>query len=266
MRIVSNAPPFSRRNSTVHFPSIRYTEANPKGGGRVPAAEVFLLKNICADAALLFLAARFQGVRIRGARVAAGAVFGALCALGSATAGGAFAAFPAKAAVCAVMALIAAGRAKALRVCLSMWTGAMLLGGASRLGFSWLAAGVVSGMALCALCVRRAAPPAQDAQLRVVCGGRETRLRAIVDTGCRAVDPETLLPVIVLPAGAVRPPEDCRPLWVKTAAGRTSLSCFTPEAVFINGIPVSACVATAPGESLPHALIPVALCAGRRIG
>ena len=108
--------------------------------------------------------------------------------------------------------------------------------------------------------------PAQDAQLRVVCGGRETRLRAIVDTGCRAVDPETLLPVIVLPAGAVRPPEGCRPLWVKTAAGRTSLSCFTPEAVFINGIPVSACVATAPGESLPHALIPVALCAGRRIG
>lgn len=232
----------------------------------MPAAEVFLLKNVCADAALLFLAARFQGVRARAVRIAAGAVFGAFSALGAAAAGGVFTAFPVQAAVCLGMAFIAAGRGKALRVSLSMWTGAMLLGGASLLGLPWLAAGAVSAMALCAIWMRKNAPLPEEAQLRIVCGGRETRLRAIVDTGCRAVDPETLLPVIVLPAQALRPPRECRPLRVKTAAGAATLGCFTPEAVFVNGVPVGACVAVSPEGALPHALIPVALCAGRRIG
>ena len=236
----------------------------PKGGGRVPVAEVFLLKNACADAALLFLAARFHGVRAKGARIAAGAAVGALCALISLAAGGAMLSLPAKAAVCAGMVFIATGKRKLPAVCASVWTGALLAGGANRMGLSWLTAGFVSGATLCALRIRRSAPAPGEAKLSLVHDGKETRVPAIYDSGCRAIDPGTLLPVIVVPAGAAPPREGARAIWVQTAAGRARLACVEPEAVLINGIPVSACVAAAPEGTLRYALIPPALAAGRR--
>ena len=230
----------------------------------MPVAEVFLLKNACADAALLFLAARFQGVRAKGARIAAAALFGALCALVSLGAGGAFASLPAKAACCAAMVLIATGKEKLPAVCASVWTGALLAGGANRMGLSWLTAGIVSGAALCALQIRRSAPAPRAARLSLVRGGKETRVPAIIDSGCRAIDPGTLLPVIVVPAKAAPPQKDARAIWVETAAGRARLTRVEPEAVLINGIPVSACVAAAPEGTLRYALIPPAFAAGRR--
>ena len=42
-------------------------------------------------------------------------------------------------------------RKKLPAVCASVWTGALLAGGANRMGLSWLTAGFVSGAALCAL-------------------------------------------------------------------------------------------------------------------
>ena len=147
----------------------------------MPVAEVFLLKNACADAALLFLAARFHGVRAKGARIAAGAAFGALCALLSLAAGGAMLSLPAKAAVCAGMVFIATGKRKLPAVCASVWTGALLAGGANRMGLSWLTAGFVSGAALCALRIRRSAPAPGEAKLSLVHDGKETRVPAIYE-------------------------------------------------------------------------------------
>lgn len=229
----------------------------------MPAAEVYFLQNALADAALLALAARWRGARAHPGRILLGAFFGALCAVVCAKAGGALLSVPVKIAVGALMLLIGVG--PSCQGFLALWTGAALTGGAGRLGLPALAAGFGSGAALCALFLRKNAPPAPEAALVVESGGRTLRCSGLFDSGCRAVDPGTLLPVIILPAAPL-PQKQTRALFVRTAAGSLQLACFTPDAVFINGKAVHASVAAAPEGALERALIPWALCAGRRKG
>lgn len=228
----------------------------------MPVAEAYLLKNTLADAALLLLAARWRGMRAHPLRIALASFFGALCALVSAAAGGFFLSLPAKVAVLTMMGCIGVG--PSLEAMAALVTGAALTGGAGRMGVPAAAALGASGAALCALIVRKNAPPPPCACITVRAAGREIRLAAIVDSGCRAVDPGTLSPVILLPSGLLPAPQNARALHIRTAAGTARLACFTPDAVMIDGNPVNASVAAAP--ALRCALVPWALCAGRRSG
>lgn len=81
----------------------------------------------------------------------------------------------------------------------AVWLGALVAGGAAALGLGTMLAGAASGVAGMALLRRRNAPPPPRVRLRVVFGGTEHAMEAVVDTGNRALDPVTGLPVIFLP-------------------------------------------------------------------
>lgn len=232
----------------------------------MPAAEVFLLRNACADACLLLLVCRWQGVRARPGRVALGAALGAGGALAAAALGGWLTAFPFKALLCAAMGLTGLGRRNALRAQAALWAGALVTGGAFRLGLPALAAGCLTGFAVCAIPRGRAAPHSLGATVAIDCGARKIRVRAIFDSGCLALDPQTMRPVIVVPGEWLPLPSDTRPLAIRTAAGCASLPCFTPQRVLVDGTPVRASVAAAPAGMLETALVPWALRAQRRNG
>lgn len=230
----------------------------------MPVAEAYFLKNALADAVLLVLAAKWQGARARPARIALAACFGALCALVCAALGGFFATIWAKALVSLGVICIGIGlNASAL---MALWLGALLFGGGYRLGLPLAGCCLLACAVSLPLRWRKAAPPPPNASLTVRSSGTTVKLEAIIDSGCRAVDPGTLHPIIVLPAKSLPPPPHGRTVYIQTAAGRTRLCCFTPDLVLLNGTPVCASVASAPEGTLRCALVPWSLCAERRSG
>ena len=226
--------------------------------------EVFFLQNAVVDAGLLYLAALWRGVRARPGRIALGAGLGALWAVAACLCGGALCTLPAQAVAALGMLWAGAGRMSCRETAAALgavWLGALVAGGAAALGLGTMLAGAASGVAGMALLRRRNAPPPPRVRLRVVFGGTEHAMEAVVDTGNRALDPVTGLPVIFLPGPASAAPAG-RPLALHTASGVCVLHCFLPEAVYVNGVPVRAAVAMVPPARLPYALTPWALCAG----
>ncbi|MDR0929755.1 MAG: sigma-E processing peptidase SpoIIGA [Oscillospiraceae bacterium] len=136
-------------------------------------------------------------------------------------------------------------------------------GGAAALGLSLLPAGVMTGFAGMALLRRKNAPPPPAATVQICQGDRIITLSAVVDTGNRALDPWTAMPVVFVSAGLF-PGEKGRPMAIRTAAGERAVCCFTPDAIAVDGQSVRAAVALAPDDFLDCALVPPGLCAQRR--
>jgi hypothetical protein len=228
--------------------------------------EGFIVQNACVDAALLWLAAAWRGAKIRPWRLLLGTLVGVLFAVGAALLGGVLrTAFAQLLASGAMVALAAAPRSALEGVTLTgvLWLGALLAGGAAALGLSMLPAGVMTGFAGMALLRRKNAPPPPTASVAIRRGDKTIALEAVVDTGNRALDPWTAMPVVFVAAGLF-PGEKGRPMAIRTAAGKRALCCFTPDAIAVNGQPVRAAVALAPDDFLDCALVPAGLCAQRR--
>ena len=228
--------------------------------------EAFVLQNALADAGLLFLTAAWRGGRVSPLRIALGALLGAAWALAAAMAGGALSSLWLQGAVSALMVMIALGRRpyrKTLQSVAALWLGAATLGGVTSLGVPSLCAILLVGVGGCYLtCQKRALPPPK-VLLMIRQGEKVLRTDAIVDTGNRALDPYTHLPVIFIPAGSFTAPGQT--LLIKTAAGIRAMTFFTPDELTVNGRPVSAVVALAPKENLHCALVPASLCTERTV-
>ncbi len=223
--------------------------------------EPFLLQNAIVDAGLLCLMARWRGERIRPVRLALGSLLGTLYALAATLTGGVLASLPVILIVSLVMcrtALPGGGLTATAQGAGAVWTFSLLLGGAAALGLSVLLAGIATGFFGCSLLKRKRLPPQETVTLTVRQGEVSREITALVDSGCRALDVWSGLPVVLVPEGLFTP-EPGRVLSIRTAAGGRLLPCFAPDAVLIDGVPVKAVAALAPKESLPGALVPAAL-------
>jgi hypothetical protein len=228
--------------------------------------EGFILQNACVDAALLWLAAAWRGVKIRPGRLLLGTLVGVLFALGAALLGGVLRTSLAQLLASGAMVYLATvprSPLEGLTLTGVLWLGALLAGGAAALGLSLLPAGVLTGFAGMVLLRRRNAPPPPTAAVCICQGDKIITLSAVVDTGNRALDPWTAMPVVFVSEG-VFPDEKGRPMAIRTAAGERMLHCFTPDAIAVNGQNVRAAVALVPDDFLDCALVPPGLCAQRR--
>lgn len=226
--------------------------------------ETFVLQNALADAGLLWLAAAWRGGRIRPLRILLGALLGAFWALAAAAVGGVLSSFMLHLAVSALMVLVALGcrpYRETLQSILALWLGAAALGGVTALGVPSALAVLLMGVGGYCLVLRKRALPPPQVFLVVRQGENTLRADAIVDTGNRALDPYTHLPVVFVPKGSFDAPDQT--LLIRTAAGIRAMPFFSPDELTIDGRPVSAVVALAPKEYLHCALVPASLCAER---
>jgi len=169
-------------------------------------------------------------------------------------------------AVSLLMALVALPARNQLQIAQStgaVWTFSLLLGGAAALGLSMLLAAVCTGAFGMTLLRRKNAPPPETVCLTVRQGEVSRSVSALVDTGCRALDSWTGLPVVFVPEGLFAP-EPGRILSIRTAAGARLVPCFVPDEVMIDGASVRAVVALLPGALLPSALAPGSLIPERK--
>ena len=228
--------------------------------------ETFILKNAIVDAGLLWIAAAWRGGRVRPFRILLGAAFGTAWAVIAAMAGGLLCSAPAKWAVSLLMAWVGLGgaaRMETVKSACAMWAAAAMLGGAVALGFSMPLAGTVTGAAGMAILRRHRAPIAPAVTLTIRKGATSREMEAMLDTGNRALEPWTGLPVILVEEGVFQGDAE-RVIFIRTAAGARSLPCFRPDQVLVNGTAVRAMVALVPSGFLGCALVPWALCAERK--
>lgn len=227
--------------------------------------EVFVLQNALVDACLLWLVAAWRGGRINPRRIVLGALLGAGYATAAALIGGTLRSVPFQAVVSVAMVCVALksrpGRA-VLPLSGVLWIGAALLGGALSMGVAAVPAIAFAGFAGMALLRRKHAPPPNTASLVIRQGEKTQKMEAIVDTGNRALDALTGLPVVFVEAGVFRP-EPGRVLCIRTAAGASVVPCFLPDAISLDGKQVRAVVACCAKGSLTCALVPYGLCAER---
>lgn len=255
--------------------------------------EGFLLRNACMNAALLCVALRWSGERIRAWRVALAAALGALYAAAAYLPGlSALRALPWAALACAAMLWVAARWRKALhllRALALMFCATFLMGGtvyalSQALGGAALYWQLGATAAAClAVVLGRHARHARLARTRVrVCLGEAcAELDGLVDSGNLLRDAVSGLPVVIAPHAAVRAllPEGCDPARLETlpigfrlvravsTGGSRTLMCFRPGSLCLRDAgewkAVCAMVAVAP-QALPEgelALIPAALMA-----
>lgn len=227
--------------------------------------EAFVLQNAFADAGLLWLAAVWRGGRISPLRILLGAALGTAWALAAAMIGGALRGAAVQGAVSGLMVWTALGTRPGKETLQSMgmlWVGAAALGGLAALGMPIVMAGAATGLGGLALLRRKHTMPPPAVRLCIRQKDTARRMEAVVDTGNRAIDPLTCLPVVFIPTGAFAADEG-RLLCIRTAAGIRMMPCFIPDAVWINGKAVRAVVALAPAGYLDSALVPWSLCAER---
>ena len=228
--------------------------------------ETFVLQNALADAGLLWLAAAWRGSQVSPLRILYGALLGAAWALAAAMTGGALSSFWLQGVVSALMVMVALGRRpykETLQSIAALWLGAAALGGVTALGVPSVCAILLVGVGSCYLTFRKRALPPPKVFVVICQGEKVFRTDAIVDTGNRALDPYTHLPVIFIPMGPFEAAGQT--LLIKTAAGIRVMPFFTPDELTVNGRPVSAVVALAPKENLHCALVPASLCAERTV-
>jgi len=234
-------------------------------GVALVTVEGFFLQNAAINAGLLWLAAAWRGDRARPSRVLLGASLGAAYAVISALAGGALRSGPALVAnsVAMVAALGKCSPRDMARSAGALWLGAALLGGAHGMGIPLLPAGIVSGLSGAFLLRRKNMPPQKKMPLTILHKGHAITMDAIIDTGNRALEPSTGLPVVFVALQSLTRYGD-KVVCVRTAAGRVLLPCFTPDGLWIGGEPQKAIVACCQTGSLECALVPWALCAERK--
>lgn len=223
------------------------------------AIEAFAAVNLCMDALSLLAAQRLcSPQRTHPARVAAGALVGTGYAFWHALVPmqGVFAigGCVLTTYIMAAIAIPARNWRERLRGCGLLLGCCMLAGGACTACERLFGAGVMAllcGAGVCALfmpLLKKAGSRAVSAAV-VTCmyRGRQTRMRALIDTGNRLSDPLTGLPVIAAPRealGAIIPesvqasdpatmPPGFRLLRAQTAAGPCLLMCFHPQQLMI---------------------------------
>ncbi|MCL1963726.1 MAG: sigma-E processing peptidase SpoIIGA [Firmicutes bacterium] len=226
--------------------------------------ETFILKNTIVDAGLLWLAAAWRGGQVKPFRILFGAALGSAWALVAAMAGGPLSSALAGGVISLLMAWVGVGgraHVETVKSACALWFGAAVLGGVMALGLSLLLAGTLTGAAGVALVRRKRMPLSPAVTLSIFKGDVARKMEAMVDTGNRALDPWTGLPVIFVQEGVFCVAE--RVLSIRTAAGMRTLPCFEPDHVTVDGNPVRAMVAVVPRGLLDRALVPWVLCAQR---
>lgn len=195
---------------------------------RAVYVDVLFAVNLAINYLLLLSTARFCGVYVRRRRIAAGAAFGALCAVPLYFASpGVPLSLLIKLCLCAAVTAVVfgkQGRGVFLRLCLSFtvisfvfaggtaalaWIGGT--GGVSvsggvpyfRISLGMLAAAAVLAYAILALTgSARGSARQKSADIVIRMGGRSVRLRALSDSGNMLREPISGKPVIVVPAAA----------------------------------------------------------------
>lgn len=232
---------------------------------------------------MLLLALRFAGWRIRPARVALGALLGALCAQAAAPLSRAQRMLLWGPVALAMM--IAAGgrraarapvRAAGLLLCAAGLLGGIVLSLAGATGSLHLAYALGGTAALSVMLLHK--QPGHPVTARAQCRlrGQTAAFHAMVDSGNTLRDYLTHLPVIVAPEEAGRrllhlEGAALRPIFADTAGGRQMMQCFLPEETIITldgeRRLVRAAWALSPGlRGNAPALIPSALLAERTGG
>lgn len=195
------------------------------------------------DAAMLLIALRFAGWRIRPARVALGALVGALASQVTAP-------MPRWQRMLlwgpvALAMMIAAGgrraarapvRAAGLLLCAAGLLGGIVLSLAGATGSLHLAYALGGAAALAVTLLRPRRPASVRAQCRL--HGQTAAFHAMVDSGNTLRDYLTHLPVIVAPEEAGRrllhlEGAALRPIFADTAGGRQMMQCFLPQETII---------------------------------
>jgi len=227
--------------------------------------EGFFLQNAIVNAGLLWFAAAWRGDRARPLNVLFGASLGAAYAVAAALVGGALRSGLALAFVSVAM-VAALGKCSVRDIARSagaLWVGAAVLGGTHAMGIPMLPAGIVSGLSGASLLRRKNAPPPRAVRLTIVQGDRSLTMDAIVDTGNRALDPSSGLPVVFVARGGWDSSAGSV-VCIRTAAGTALLPCFAPDMLLVDGEPQRAIVACCEEGSLECALVPWVLCAERK--
>lgn len=233
---------------------------------------------------MLLTAIRLSGGQVRGWRVLAAGLLGALAAQGTrmvALSRGMTAALWLP--VAAGMMAVACGRPALRRplryggllLCAAGLLGGVVLALSGALGDSQAAYALGGGCVLAAaLRIRRVKRGGLPTRVRCICRyrGQTAAFEAMLDSGNTLRDYLTHLPVIVLPEGMGRrrmglAGAALRPIFAETAGGRQMMGVLTPQAIWLETAgrrqAVRAVVALSPGlhDGAP-ALVPAALLEG----
>lgn len=245
--------------------------------------ELFLLINIAADYIALFIAAMWlDDGRVNHKRAALASIIGAIyAAFAFGVAPMPLLTPPVYLVVALGMVSLAIGRKKAaamVKATVFMLAASFVIGGATHAlinGARSIApiAALVVGMAISLavawfLARNKRAARWNYGKLNVRFGDRQLTLDGAVDSGNRAIDPISGLPVVIIPfekAVLTFPElstsetgimEGMRLIPLSTISGKSLAPCFTPDILLWNGSPKRAVIAVANRGSISLALAP----------